>query len=132
MLNLYGKGLDESLIITDTAKKWSVKRKTIYQDWYRRHKWVKEVAGFKELDKAFWELMFDLKKLSTEAYVLYLKTEHPSARVGALRLAVDIKVRMASMIWDVKQDNLLKELDMRVTALEEVQKREEVTTRNDK
>lgn len=53
MLSLFGKGAKESVVVTDTARKWGLKKRTVYQDWYRRGRWIREVAGFKDVKKAF-------------------------------------------------------------------------------
>jgi len=124
LLSLYGKGLDESDIITTIADKYKIKRASVYQDWYRRNRWLRDVSGFKEIENSLWESLYNLKKLSKDAYYLYLKGDNDSARVGALRLVADINFRMAEMIYEIKKDADLEDFDRRLRVLEESKKNE--------
>lgn len=46
-------------------------------------------------------MLIDLKQLSNRAYLLHLKTDHPTAQVGALKLVADIKFKIADIMREL-------------------------------
>lgn len=126
MLNLVGMGLDPTEVVTTVAKDYGVKRESVYADWRRRGQWLKQVAGFDELENVLYESLYSLNRVSNDAYLLYLKeVDSPNARVGALRLFVEIRFRVADMVRELIRDEELEDLDKRLKALEELQHEEE-------
>jgi len=110
MLNLMGMGLDSAEVVTTIAKEYGLNRKSVYMDWHRRGHWLKQVAGFDRLENVLYESLYSLNRVSNDAYLLYLKeVDNPNARVGGLRLFVEIKFKIAEIVRELIRDAQLED-----------------------
>ena len=125
MLNLMGMGLDPTEVVTTISKEYNLKRKSVYMDWHRRSQWLRQVAGFDKLENVLYESLYSLNRVSNDAYLLYLKeVDNPNARVGALRLFIEVKFKMADIVRELIRDAQLEDLDKRLKTLEEAKENE--------
>jgi hypothetical protein len=70
LLELRFKGFPMNEIVTTLAKEHQVTENAVYMDWNRRDTWIKEVAGFTDLDSELYESLGHIKKARNKALLM--------------------------------------------------------------
>jgi len=97
MLNLYGKGVKLSTLVSDLAREYRVKQHTVYVDWGRRGEWLEDIVGLK--NAGFGTIIIsNVKQIVPNAWKEFLTAPSSRERVNALRLILDVNTRMFEML----------------------------------
>ena len=89
LLQLKYSGLLNQKSIEKLAKKENVKPHTLWQDWSRRHLWLKEMAQIEQTRNMVLEILHEFKSAREEGWKTYTeaRTEgHYTAAVSALHM----------------------------------------------
>jgi len=97
MLTLYGKGISLNTLVQDLAREYEVKEHTIYMDWIRRGNWLEDIVGLKH---AGFEtiIVSNIRQIVPTAWKEFLTAPTSRERVRALRLILDVNVRLFEML----------------------------------
>jgi len=80
------------------SQKYKVGTYAIYKDWKRRDKWINEVVNIKDTETTALELISFLNWLKARANRLVLEADNSNAKIGAIRAATEISMRIFEIL----------------------------------
>lgn len=116
MINEYNQSLSEKQAIEATARKFGIKKETLYIDWSRRGSWLKEIMDTKDHLIKIQQWEEEIQKSLKEIEKLAANADNDNCRVGAHTLKINILFKLIDLHSSLDREKLLD----RIEKLEEI------------
>jgi len=94
LLRMEGLGLSVTEIVKELSVKAQVSERTVYKDFQSRSFWQPTVQQYEGLERTYHKNLNRLEQIYRKASLIYLNADNDNAKVGALRLMLDIVMRL--------------------------------------
>ena len=116
MIKQYNQSLSEKQAIEATARKFGIKKETLYIDWSRRGSWLKEIVDTKDHLIKIREWEDEIQKSLIEIEKLAQNADNDNCRLGAHRTRIDTLFKLIGLHRSLDREELLD----RIEKLEEI------------
>ena len=111
LLRMEGLGLSVNEIVKELSVKAQVSERTVYKDFENRIFWQPTVQQYEGLERTYHKNLNRLEQIYRKASHVYLKADNDNAKVGALRLMLEIVTRLNEIHVLPNILNRLKDLE---------------------
>jgi hypothetical protein len=90
MVKYIAQGIQLRAVMKQLANDYNVEENTLWQDWYRRDKWLPLILQIDEANAKRWfgDLFAMIMEARNAFWSIYLKTDNPFAKIRAIEKAV--------------------------------------------
>ena len=88
MVKLRAQGVPMATIVEDFVGEYHVSPQALYQDWWKRKQWIREVVRLDD-PTLIDEMLQGLMQVLPNAWYEYKTNPNPSVKLGSLKLAKD-------------------------------------------
>ena len=111
LLRMEGLGLSVNEIVKELSVKAQVSERTVYKDFENRSFWQPTVQQYEGLERTYHKNLNRLEQIYRKASHVYLNADNDNAKVGALRLMLEIVTRLNEIHVLPNILNRLKDLE---------------------
>lgn len=92
MVKYIAQGIQMRAVMTQLSEDYNVAENTLWQDWYRRDKWLPLMLQLDQEDAKKWfgDLFAMIMEARNAFWSIYQKTDNPFAKIQAVEKAVKI------------------------------------------
>lgn len=104
LLQLEGTGFNRNEIVKRLSEKFGVSERAIYYDFQRRRIWQPALTQVEDRKKVFYKILNRFEQIYRKASFVHLQTQNDNAKVGALKLMLDVNTRLADVLAITKEE----------------------------
>ena len=106
MLDGVNSGMHLSVVVEQLAENYGVSERCLWSDWQRRGKWAPVLLGLEKYASFGDVAEVKLNSVQRAAWRIYVQSDNPSARVGALKVVLESLRFQSDLV--VSKDILLR------------------------